>query len=230
MIGVVLLPIFVQGVYGGTATNSGIILMPMMLGSVVGSQVGGMLAVRMSYRSIMLISALFFISGIFLLGTITPDTPRIQLTLYMILTGFGIGFSFSVLSMASIHHFDMRQRGAATSANSFMRSLGMTLGITIYGIIQRNLFTSRLSEQFSGMSAGGVPGAADPRDLLSPEKRAQLPPEVLQNIVDALASSIAQTFRWALIPAGLALLFIFTMSGERLKQAVKQTKPYDDGK
>jgi MFS family permease len=203
--------------------------MPMMLGSVVGSQIGGLLTTRLSYRNIMIISGICFLIGVFLLGTISPDTPRIKLTLYMIVTGFGVGFSFSVLSMAAIHHFDMRQRGAATSANSFLRSLGMTLGITIFGIIQRNLFSNRLAESFSGMPGGAPSGmAGDPRDLLSPEKRVHIPSEVLQKITDILASSIAHTFRWALIPAGLAVLFIFAMSGERVRRTPKQVKPAAD--
>ena len=61
IIATVYIPIYVQGVYGGTATNSGIILMPMMLGSVFGSMMGGILTSKMSYRSVMMISVVFFL-------------------------------------------------------------------------------------------------------------------------------------------------------------------------
>lgn len=219
IVATIYIPIFVQGVYGGSASNSGMILMPMMLGSVFGSQIGGMLTTRMSYRNIMFISVVFFAAGVALLSTITPDTARMTLTIYMILTGFGVGFSFSVLSMAAIHHFDIHQRGSATSTNSFMRSLGMTIGITIFGIIQRNGFSRQMADQFAG--TGGVSeaipgGLGSPQDLLSPDKRAQIPPEILESITTALSTSIARTFLWAIIPASLAVIFVFMMSSERL--------------
>lgn len=222
IVATIYIPIFVQGVFGGSATHSGLILMPMMIGSVFGSQIGGFLTTRTSYRNIMIFSGICFLLGVFLLSTLSTEVARSTLTVYMIITGFGVGFNFSVLSMAAIHNFDMRQRGSATSTLTFMRSLGMTLGITIFGIIQRNLFTNGLGKEFAG--AGGAPpiDIGDPRDMLSPDKRALIPPELLDKITELLSSSIAQTFMWALITAGLAFFFIFTMTGERVQTAAKQ--------
>ncbi|CAM2867914.1 MDR family MFS transporter [Paenibacillus sediminis] len=216
IVATVYIPIFVQGVFGDSASNSGLILMPMMLGSVVGSQLGGFLTTKTSFRNIMTFSAICFVIGLFTLGTLSPDTARVLVTIYMILTGFGVGFSFSVLSMASINNFDMRQRGAATSTNSFLRSFGMTLGITIFGIIQRNSFTNKATELFGG-SAAAVQGASDRNSFISQADRAKIPAEVLHKITTALSSSIAHTFLWALVPAGLALLFVFAMPGDRVK-------------
>ncbi|MBU5442861.1 MDR family MFS transporter [Paenibacillus sp. MSJ-34] len=224
IVATVYIPIFVQGVFGGSATNSGLILMPMMIGSVVGSQVGGLLTTKTSFRNIMVVSIVFFVAGIYTLSTLAPDTARSMVTLYMILTGFGVGFSFSVLNMAAIHNFDMRQRGSATSTNSFLRSLGMTLGISIFGIVQRNAFTNRMAEAFGG--GGPLPGGGDPRAALTPETRELIPPDVLKVITEALSSSIAQTFMWALVPAVLGAVFILTMSNERVEIAPqKQWKP-----
>ncbi len=100
-------------------SNAGLILTPMMIGSVIGSQTGGQLASRTSYRNIMMASGVFFVLGIYLLSTLTMDTPRLLVTLFMVLAGLGVGFSFSVLSMSSIHKLEMRDRGSATSTNSF---------------------------------------------------------------------------------------------------------------
>ncbi|WP_432776306.1 MDR family MFS transporter [Brevibacillus gelatini] len=210
----VYLPIFIQGVYGGSATNSGLLLTPMMLASVVGSQLGGFLTTKMSFRSIMLLSAVFFVPGIFLLGTLSPEMARSTVTVYMILTGFGVGFSFSVLGMSAVHGFDMRQRGSASSTNSFARSLGMTLGITVFGILQRNQFENGMASAFSGQ--GAVEAITDPRAILTPEARAAIPAPVLETITDILASSIAQTFMWALVPAILAVACIALMGNERV--------------
>ena len=192
--------------------------MPMMLGGVVGDQGGGMLTTRTSFRNIMILSVLCFIAGIFCLSTISPDTPRYLLTVFMILTGFGVGFSFSTLSMASIHNFDARQRGAATSTNSFLRSFGMTVGITIFGIIQRNGLNSRLAEA-GGNAPAGAELNADA--VLSPEVMGQLPPNVREQITASLADSISNTFLWALVPAVLALVFVLMMGNERVTVPAK---------
>ena len=124
----VFIPIFVQAVYGGSAKNAGLILTPMMLGSVAGSSVGGIFLTKTSYRNLMFISIVSYILGMYFLGTMTVDTARFLLTIYMILVGFGVGFSFSLLPTASIHNLEPQYRGTANSTNSFLRSFGMTLG------------------------------------------------------------------------------------------------------
>ncbi|HJV31169.1 MAG TPA: MFS transporter, partial [Bacillales bacterium] len=213
----VYIPIFVQGVYGGSATNSGLILLPMMLGSVVTAQVGGFLTTKMSYRNIMVISGLVLIGGFLLLSSLTADTSRWILTLDMIVVGLGVGFSFSVLSMAAIHSFGMSQRGQATSTSNFIRSLGMTVGITIFGTIQKNVFKGKLEDAFAGMAPMPKGGAfEDSRALLSEQARKLIPPQILDKITEALSGSIVHTFMWALLPAGIAFLVVFLMGKEKM--------------
>ncbi len=165
----------------------------------------------------MIISVVIMLGGLFLLSTLTPETSRVWLTIYMIIIGLGVGFSFSVLSMAAIHNFGMNQRGSATSTSNFIRSLGMTLGITIFGMIQRTGFQEKLEEAFKGMGSGvGSNVLGDSRAILSEGARSQIPPQILDKIIEALSSSIVQTFIWALVPAGLAFVFIFLMGNERM--------------
>ncbi|MDR9853330.1 MDR family MFS transporter [Paenibacillus sp. VCA1] len=214
----VYIPIFVQGVMGGSATNSGLILLPLTLSSVVASQVGGMLSAKMTFRRIMVFSAVVFLLGMYLLATITPDTSRTLLTLYMIITGFGIGFSFSVLSMSAIQGMEARQRGSANSTISFLRSLGMTIGITIFGIIQRNDFKSQLTEKL-GDAGKAMPASADPQHLLSPETRALIPQPVMEKISAALSLSVDHAFLWALLPVFFALVSVSMMGAGRMQFA-----------
>jgi len=224
------IPIYIQGVTGGTATQSGLILLPMTLGSVAAAQIGGMSAARTSYRNIMIFSAFVFVIGTALLGTITPETPHSLLTVYMIVAGLGVGFSFSVLGMAAIHHFDMRQRGSANSTMAFLRSLGMTVGLTVFGIIQRNSLTGKLSDSLGGGMPGEEGQMGDVRQLLSPENRQKMPEDVMDRIVDALSSSISHMFLWALIPAGLSLVAVFFMGNDRMVIPARggQGKPQPD--
>lgn len=222
IVATVFIPIYIQGVFGGTATNSGLLLLPMMLGMVAASVLGGNLANKMSYKSIMLMSGVFLLLGIALLSTLTPNTARLLVTLYMIITGFGTGFSFSVLSMAAIHGFEPRQYGSANSTVSFVREFGMTVGITIFGVIQSHLFTGKLSDVFAsmGQTPKGLP--ANPRVLFSEQVRSHIPAPVLKKLTEALSTSIAHTFLWALVPAVLAFAFIFLMTKERMQIPGKQ--------
>lgn len=216
----VLIPIFVQSVYGGTATNSGIILIPMMVGSVVGSQIAGQSVRKFSYRSIMLVSVCLFSIGMLLLSTIDANTARSSLTIFMVITGLGVGFSFSLLSMATQHKIEPQKRGIATSTNQFFRTLGMTIGVTIFGTVQNHLFTNKLKDSFDQME--GFAGKLDTQALLSASERSKIPPEILGKILDAMASSISFTFVWILIPIGLGFLAILLMGKERLVVKVKQ--------
>ncbi|WP_379129456.1 MDR family MFS transporter [Paenibacillus sp. sgz500958] len=225
----VYIPIFIQGVLGGSATNSGLVLLPMMLGSVVTATAGGFLMNKISYRNLMIPTLALLVVGVGLASTLSPDSSRLEVTLYMILMGLGIGASFSVLGNAAIHGLSANQRGSASATLNFTRSLGMTLGITIFGIIQSHYFTNKLGELFASGGGSGAAGGfdfKDPRSLLSQDARAMIPPEILGKITEGLSSSIVHTFGWALIPAGLAFLFSFFMGRQKLDETMEaQSQP-----
>jgi MFS family permease len=190
----------------------------MMLGSVFGSAIGGIFNTKTSFRNLMTVSVICYFAGMLLLGTITPDTSRTLLTLYMILTGFGMGFSFSLLPIASIHNLEPRFRGSANSTNSFLRSFGMTLGVTIYGAIQNNVFTSKMTDAFKGMQRG--PDTAglmeDPRQLFqSDAARFRL-------YIDKsfMMSDSTLIFTLALIPIGLAAITVFMGKGNTIERGI----------
>lgn len=213
----IYIPLFIQAVYGGSATSAGFILMPLMLGSVVGSGFGGSFQTKFKFRTLMLVSIVAYTFGFYLLTTLTPETARWLLTVYMTITGFGMGFSFSLLPAASIHNLEQRFRGSANSTNSFFRSLGMTLGITIFGTIQTNAFADQLKEAFKGMQGGDMANLGDPRSIFEAGQRAQIPAPILDKIVQSMSDSITNAFTWALIPIGIAFLVVLLMGNARVE-------------
>ncbi|WP_025691458.1 MDR family MFS transporter [Paenibacillus zanthoxyli] len=224
----VYIPIFIQGVLGGSATNSGLVLLPMMVGSVITATAGGFLMTKFSYRSLMIPTLLLLALGTWLASTLSPDSTRLIVTLYMILIGLGVGASFSVLSNAAIDGLSARQRGSASATLNFLRSLGMTVGITTFGIIQSHYLADRLGNLF-GASGGGQGGAgaldlSDPHTLLSPDTRALIPPEILSKITEGLSASITYTFTWAIIPAVLALLSSLFMGSSKMVGTEEEQK------
>lgn len=220
----VFIPIFVQAVYGGSAKNAGLILTPMMLGSVAGSSVGGIFLTKTSYRNLMIVSIISYVLGMYFLGTLTVDTARSLLTIYMILVGFGVGFSFSLLPTASMHNLEPQYRGTANSTNSFLRSFGMTLGVTIFGSLQNNLFTDKLKEAFKGMQGAGNFKMGDPRQIFQASERSKIPDFILDKIVGAMSDSITHTFLLTLIPIGIAAITIFFMGNARVEVSKKPSK------
>ncbi|KOF10553.1 major facilitator transporter [Planococcus glaciei] len=216
----VYIPFYIQGVQGGNATNSGLVLLPMMVGSVVSASIGGALMAKFAYRSFLIPTLALLTVGMVLLATLSIDTSRFLVVAFMILAGLGIGASFSVLPSAAIHPFSVRKRGAATSTVSFLRTFGMTIGITVFGIIQSHAFTRNLADSF-GEGASSFTG--DSRALLSPEARSNIPAEIADTLTEALSSSIASTFLWAIVPAALALVVAFMMSKEKLGDQIKQS-------
>jgi EmrB/QacA subfamily drug resistance transporter len=205
----VFIPIFVQGVFGGSATNSGLILMPMLIASVISAQLGGQLPNKFGFRNVMIVSAVFFLLGVYLLSTMTLETSRTAVTIYMIILGFGVGFSFSLLNLVSINGIEMQRRGAATSMGSTFRTIGMTLGVTVLGIIQSRTFTSAVADR---LPQGGAPSGGQ---FPTAAAFAKMPPEVATAIKTSLAESISTVYFWALIPAVLGVIFIFLMGNER---------------
>ena len=154
-------------------------------------------------------SGIIMAIGTFLLSTLDASTPRWSITIYMMVIGLGVGPSFSVLGMASLQKALPQQRGIASSTSNFLRSLGMTLGITVFGVIQRNSFTDNLP---ATMPEGG----AESGSILSPEARAHIPADILKQITDVLSDSISTTFLWTFIPLLLSFVFILSMTNEKI--------------
>lgn len=138
----------------------------------------------------------------------------------MIVVGLGVGFSFSVLSMAAIHHFGPRQRGSATSTSNFLRSLGMTVGASIFGMLQKNSFSEQMSDLFTGAEMPGLSSQHDANQILS-SARSSIPADILNWITEALSNSIVHTFSWAILSAAAAFLLVFLMPKDRMQITAK---------
>jgi MFS family permease len=223
MTAAIFIPIYVQGVQGGSASNSGLTLLPMMIGSVVTATLGGFLMTKLQYRTIMIGTLATLLIGLVLLSQITVESSRLLITVIMILIGLGIGASFSVLSSSVLHSFPAAQRGAASSTLNFNRSLGMALGITIFGIIQSHSLLSKLTQSLGRSDTAIPPGLdlSDPHSLLNPAFRQSVDAKLLDTITAELSGSIGTTFAWSLIPAALALIAAFMMTKDKMYPAAE---------
>jgi len=212
------IPLFIQGVFHESATQTSTVLTPMMLGVVASSMTGGFIVRKFAYRNIMLVSALVLTAGLALLGfAMDTSTSRGMITLYMIVVGLGMGVSFSVLNMSTLTNIPPQYKGSATSLVAFFRTIGSALGVTVFGAMQKHDFLSEAGALVGG-NAKMLAQIRSGQALLDPKMQAALgiPANVLQKLLDALADSIIYVFQWAVVLPVVALVFAMLMGRARL--------------
>jgi MFS family permease len=144
---IVYLPYFIQGVIGSTATTSGAVITPMMLGLLLASNITGQLISRVGKARLLSILA-FLIMGVgeYLLSTMGIGTAYSRAIAFMIILGFGVGMSMPITNVNTQNAVPRLQIGSATSAVMFFRRLGSTIGSAIYGVIMTNTLNSGFAE------------------------------------------------------------------------------------
>jgi EmrB/QacA subfamily drug resistance transporter len=129
-------PLFAQGVIGVSATSSGVVLTPLMLGSVVASVVAGQVISRTGrYRRNMLVAPLVFATGMTLLWRMDVHTTVAEAARNMFVCGLGLGLMMPVFIIAAQNATPHRIIGATTGFMQFSRSMGTTFGAAVFGVI-----------------------------------------------------------------------------------------------
>ena len=140
------LPLFLIGVKGQSTTDSGLIIMPMMLGMVFGSVVTGQLLSRgRDMRALAVLGGLSLLAGFYLLSTLEPTTSLWTTRGYMVLLGLGIGFWMPTFQLAVQNALPHEQLGVGTASVNFFRQIGGTFSVAILGSILANSFRSNLA-------------------------------------------------------------------------------------
>jgi len=129
-------PLFVQGVIGTSATSSGVVLTPLMLGAVVTGILTGQLVSRTGrYRWNVLVGPLVLASGMALLWRMDVHTTNRQAAFAMVVAGIGIGSMMQVFVLSVQNTVDRSRIGSATALTQFSRQMGATIGVTVMGVI-----------------------------------------------------------------------------------------------
>ncbi len=176
MFGAILyLPLFVQGVLGSSATNSGFVLTPLMIGFIFSSILGGQLLSRTGhYKVLALVGFAVAALGMFLLSRMAVTTGEGEVVRNMVVTGLGIGVMMSLFTIVVQNAFPYRQLGEVTATLTFFRSIGSTIGVAVMGSIMTNtLQNSLLSNMPRALtrlgSASGL-SQLNPQALLDPSQ------------------------------------------------------------
>jgi len=152
---IAFIPLFVQSVMGGTATQAGQVLTPLFLGWVVMSIVAARLTVRMGYRVSAIGGSILMTLGFAGLSTLDAHSTRTILLASCTVLGAGMGAQMLSLLLAVQHGVDRSRLGLATSLNQFSRSIGAAVGVAAMGaIMTRSLTGVALPGGSAGLSAG----------------------------------------------------------------------------
>ena len=151
---IVMLPLYLQVVKGNSATESGLKLIPFMLGIVSMSIYSGkQISKHGHYKRYPIIGLVIMTVGMFILSTMKENTPFWQLFIYAILIGMGLGFYMQTIVIALQNAVDFKDMGVATSANTFFRSIGGTIGVAIFGTIYANRLAHYLTSGIAKLTA-----------------------------------------------------------------------------
>jgi EmrB/QacA subfamily drug resistance transporter len=210
---IIYLPLFMQGVLGVTATRSGNLLTPLMLGIVVGTFVCGQITLRLrSYKMPFLSGSVLVTIGTILFARMGLATRPLDVILAMITAGLGMGLLLPAYTVAVQNTAPQRHMGVATATSTFFRSIGSTVGVAIFG----SLLLTNYHHDFSNAVPQGIPPeamSAFSNPLLLPQLRPQLEetfkhfengPHALETLYASVGTALLGGIEWIfMISAGL---------------------------
>ncbi|MFJ3926650.1 MDR family MFS transporter [Streptomyces sp. NPDC090022] len=198
--GVLYLPLFQQSVQGASATNSGLLLLPMLLSMMAVSLIAGRVTTSSGkYKVFPIAGGALMVVGLYLLATMDTGTTRLVSGLYMAVLGAGLGFLMQITMLVAQNSVEMKDMGVASSSATLFRTLGGSFGVALMG----SLFTSRVRETMTERLGEAGAGAAGGSAQLDAASLAKLPDAIREAYQHAVAAGTHAAF---LLGAAVAVL------------------------
>lgn len=201
------LPTYMQIVNGASATESGYMMLPTMVGMMIMSTVSGFLASKTGrYKWMPVASCLVAAVTLVLMSTIAVETSTIMMFVYLFILGFGMGLGQQILVLIVQNEFPHAMVGTATSSNNYIREVGATLGSSVIGA----LFTSRLANQLAG-AGEALASTGLSANSITPAIVAQLPTDIQLLVQNAYHDALVPIFLYLapfLLVGAVLLLFL----------------------
>ncbi|GAA3150453.1 MFS transporter [Streptomyces echinatus] len=207
------LPTFLQMVDGASATESGLLMLPMMAGIVGASVIGGQLISHTGrYKVFPVLGGAVSAVGMWLLSRLQTDTPRLHYSIWMAVLGAGIGLVMPVLVLAVQNSVRPADLGSATSANNYFRQIGGSVGAAVFGTLFADRLAGSLREELPPRAAAGLP---DP-DSITPQLVHALPPALRDAYIRAYADAMPRIFLYLVPVLVLGLVIAFFLKEKPL--------------
>ncbi|WP_019071307.1 MFS transporter [Streptomyces hokutonensis] len=207
------LPTFLQMVDGASATESGLLMLPMMGGIVGASIISGQLISHTGrYKIYPILGSALAALGMWLLSRLEVDTSRLQYSAWMAVLGAGIGLVMPVLVLAVQNSVRPADLGTATSANNYFRQIGGSVGAAIFGTLFADRLTDALRDRLPTRAGARLP---DPESI-TPQLVHALPPALRDSYIRAYADAMPRIFLYLVPVLALGLLIAFFLKEKPL--------------
>jgi EmrB/QacA subfamily drug resistance transporter len=210
---VTFLPLYLQVVQGVSATDSGLQMLPMMLGLLVTSIGGGVLISKFGkYKVFPIVGSALMVLALGLMTQLGVETSRLTVTIDMIILGLGLGMIMQVLILAAQNSVEPKDVGVATAASTLFRQVGGSIGLSVFGA----LFANRLA---AGMLTSGMPAEAIPGGTFSPAAVAALPEALRLPVQEVFVNSLHIVFLVAAVIGVVAFALALFVEEKPLRSA-----------
>ncbi len=210
------LPTYLQMSYGYSATESGLLLVPMTLG-MLGAGIGsGVLVTRTGrYRLYPIVGPLVAAAALLWMSTFDVETAVWEISLAVFVLGAGIGLFFQLLMTLVQNDVDARDLGTATSGNNFFREVAVSLGASLIGVAFSNNLADHLTEKLTALATSKDPSVLQALGQLSGSgsgSTSSLTPAVVAQLPEVLRTAITTSYAEALSPIFLMMVPVFLLA------------------
>ncbi|MEU9371262.1 MDR family MFS transporter [Streptomyces avermitilis] len=225
MFGAVLfLPLYQQSVQGASATNSGLLLLPMLGAMLAVSMVAGRVTTNSGkYKVFPIVGSVLMTAGLFLLAQMDTDTSRFTSGVYMAVLGAGMGCLMQITMLVAQNSVEMRDMGVASSSTTLFRTLGSSFGVAIMGA----LFNQRVEDEMTARAGALGSKVTEQSAQLDAASLAKLPVAAREAYQYAVSAGTHSAFLLGAVVAVVALVAAVFVKEVPLKGAGPQ-KPAED--
>ncbi|MGW3648523.1 MDR family MFS transporter [Streptomyces sp. NPDC000878] len=225
MFGAVLfLPLYQQSVQGASATNSGLLLLPMLGAMMVVSMIAGRVTTSSGrYKVFPVVGSVLMIVGLFLLAQMDTGTSRVTSGVYMAIVGAGMGCLMQITMLVAQNSVEMKDMGVASSGATLFRTLGASFGVAIMGA----LFNSRVQDVMTERAGALGSKVTEQSAQLDAASLAKLPAAAREAYQYAVSSGTHSAFLLGAVVAVAALVAAVFVKEVPLKGAGPEKK--DEG-
>jgi EmrB/QacA subfamily drug resistance transporter len=221
---IMYMPLFLQGVLGHSATRSGMLITPMMLGLVFASILGGQLLSRIGRYKIMAITGFVLAgSGMILMASMDYTVSTTQVLFNVIVTGIGIGMMMQLFTIVAQNAFSINDLGSVTASAQFFKQIGGALGVAALGSVMLNQYQTTFDNRLDGQLGSEVTASQaaefqNPLELLTQAEQdaggegiiaSDIPVALTEAVRDSLAVAVTDLYLVGAVIMGLGLITMF---------------------
>src|SRR4051794_34018771 len=214
---IIFIPLYLQLVYGASATSSGLRMLPLMAGLLAASISSGRAISRIGrYKVFPIAGTATLAVGMYLLSRLDVDTAPWLASVYMLVVGVGIGLVMQVLVLVVQNDVGPQDIGVATSTATFCRSVGGSFGVAIFGTI----FASRLNDELAKFPRA-VTERLGSGVHLNPAQTKHLPAGIHDDFVGAFAHALHGVFLFGVALAIVPFVLSWVLPEKPLRTTVQ---------